>query len=245
MWSSISVVIPVYNSSKTLEILVERLDSELKKLCYKYEIIMVDDCSRDDSFNVMKKIYDSEDNIKIVKLSENFGQQNAIICGFNEAEGDYVVTIDDDLQHLPEEIGKLLEEIDKGYDVVYGIPEKKQHSRVRNFGTEMTNLLFNKLFNKPEEIRISSFRVVKREIVDRIKGYRDSFVYISALTFKNTRNIGNVSVAHNPREHGRSNYNVYKLFKLYIKIYVYYSNNVLVSFFKSKKPQYIVEKKHL
>jgi len=242
---SISAVIPVYNSGGTLEPLVERLSLVLGRLAEDYEIIMVDDGSRDDSFRVMERIYRSRENIKIIKLDGNYGQQNAIICGLAAARMELVVTIDDDLQYPPEEIGKLLKKLEEGYDVVYGIPEVKKHSKVRNFGTRMTDLLFRRLYSKPKEIGISSFRIIKSGVAKKIACSGESFVYISALTFRITRNIANVSVSHNFREVGRSNYNLLKLLKLYFKILIYYSESIDLGFLKSGRAQFVVEKKYM
>ncbi|MHC1719177.1 MAG: glycosyltransferase family 2 protein [Clostridiaceae bacterium] len=242
---SISAVVPVYNSSATIEQLVARLSTVFGRLSADYEIIMVDDGSCDNSFNVMEKVYKSRENIKIIKLDGNYGQQNAIICGFAAVQKDLVVTIDDDLQYPPEEIEKLLEKLEEGYDIVYGIPQIKKHSKVRNLGTRMTDLLFRILYRKPRDIRISSFRILKADIAKKIVLNRESFVYISALTFKITRNIANVPVLHNPREVGKSNYSFYKLLKLYLKIFIYYSESIDLGFLKAGKAQFVVEKKYV
>lgn len=241
----ISVVVPVYNSSRTIEQLVERLSKVFEGLAADFEIIMVDDGSLDNSFSVMEKIYKSRENIKIVKLDGNYGQQNAIICGLAAVEKELAVTIDDDLQYPPEEIEKLLKKLEEGYEVVYGIPKDKKHSRVRNIGTRMTDLLFRVLYNKPKDIKISSFRIIKADVVKEIVLSKEAFVYISALTFKITRNIANVSVLHNPREIGKSNYNLYKLLRLYLKIFIYYSESINLNFLKSGKAQFVVEKKYV
>jgi len=242
---SISVVVPIYNSSRTIEQLVERLLNALQEIAADFEIIMVDDGSRDNSFDEMKKAYISKENIKIIKLQGNYGQQNAIICGLAASEKDLVVTIDDDLQYPPEEISKLLLKLEEGYDVVYGIPKDKKHSRLRNMGTKMTDLLFRVLYNKPKNIQISSFRIIRAEVVKTIVLNKEAFVYISALTFKTTKNIANVSVSHNAREIGQSNYSLYKLLKLYFNILIYYSERIDLSFLKSGKTQFVVEKKYV
>ena len=245
MNKSISVVVPIYNSSRTIAQLVERLCNALEEIAEDFEIIMVDDGSRDNSFDEMEKAYISKENIKIIKLQGNYGQQNAIICGLVASEKDLVVTIDDDLQYPPEEINKLLLKLEEGYDVVYGIPKDKKHSKLRNMGTKMTDLLFRVLYNKPKNIKISSFRIIKAEVVKSIVLSKESFVYISALTFKTTKNIANISVLHNPREVGHSNYSLYKLLKLYFNILIYYSERIDLSFLKSGKTQFLVEKKYV
>lgn len=243
MIKSISIVVPVYNGIRTIEQLVDRLIKTLKNLGADFEIILVDDGSRDNSFNIMEKIYSLKENIKIIKLDGNYGQQNALICGLAASKKELVVTIDDDLQYPPEEIEKLIKKLEEGYEVVYGIPKDKKHSSFRNIGTRATDLLFRVLYSKPQDIKISSFRVIKADVVKRIIVSKESFVYISALTFKITRNIANVSVSHSSREFGRSNYNIYKLLELFFKIVIYYSERIDLSFLKSEKAQFVVEKK--
>lgn len=236
---------PIYNSNKTIGQLVDRLFKTLQGITSDFEIIMVDDGSWDDSFKEMEKAYRLKENIKIIKLDGNYGQQNAIICGLSACSKELVVTIDDDLQYPPEEIEKLIKKLEEGYDVVYGIPKDKKHSNFRNLGTKMTDLMFRFLYNKPKDIKIGSFRIIKADVVKRIIVSREAFVYISALTFKTTRNIANIPVIHNTRQVGRSNYNVYKLLRLYLNILIYYSEGINLCFLKSRKTQFIVEKKYV
>lgn len=245
MQGSISVVVPVYNSENSLEHFYVVLSKELKKICDDYEIIMVDDGSLDNSYEKMEVLHNIDSRVKIIKLDGNFGQQNALMCGFHYSTGEYIVTLDDDLQHPPEEIHKLYKKINEGYDVVYGIPIIKQHSVYRKIGSKMTDYLFNKICLKPKNIKISSFRIIRKNIISEIIKDKTSFVYISAITFKNTNNISNVEVNHNVRKYGKSNYNFYKLLKLYIKLYLYYSNHKIFKMVTSSKPQYIIKHKKL
>lgn len=241
MKPNISVVVPVYNSEYSLDELCGRLIYILSQMCFRYELILVDDGSNDKSYNKMLELHKNNNHIKAIQLRGNFGQQNALICGFHYAVLDYVVTMDDDLQHPPEEIPKLYEKILEGYDIVYGIPIKKQHSSYRNLGTKATDLLFDKLCSKPHNIKVSSFRIMKKDLVQKITLDKTSFVYLSAMTFKNTNKVANVYVNHNCRKYGKSNYTFLKLFKLYTKLYIYYSSCLLFKIFKSKRPQFIVK----
>ena len=245
MQGSISVVVPVYNSENSLEHFYEVLSVELKKICDDYEIIMVDDGSLDNSYEQMKVLHTIDSRVKIIRLDGNFGQQNALMCGFHYSTGEYIVTLDDDLQHPPEEIHKLYRKIHEGYDVVYGIPIIKQHSVYRKMGSKMTDYLFNKICLKPKNIKISSFRIIRKNIISQIIKDKTSFVYISAITFKNTNNISNVEVNHNARKYGKSNYDFYKLLKLYIKLYLYYSKHKIFKIVTSSKPQYVIKDKKL
>lgn len=244
MYSSISVVIPVYNSEKSLRELYEGLTAELSEISASCEIIMVDDGSRDDSFTEMLRLHAFDKAVKLVRLDGNFGQQNAIMCGLRYASGDYVVTMDDDLQHPPEEIRKLVEKLEEGFDVVYGIPEDKKHSAVRNIGTAMTDLLFNLICGKPGKVKVGSFRVLKRELVGKIAADCTSFVYITAITLKYTKRIGNVAVEHNERKYGTSNYSLIKLFKLFFKLFINYAD-LPFHICRDSKPQYIIKNLYL
>lgn len=245
MWSSISVIIPVYNSRNSLDELYCRLSTSLKKISNKYEIILVDDASIDNSYDKMLDLHNKDNQVKAIRLDGNFGQQNAIMCGFYYAKGEYIITLDDDLQHRPEHIENLINKLDKGYDVVYGIAEKKQHSFYRNLGSKMTNYLFNKICSKPKDIRVSSFRVIRRNIISEIIKNDSSFVYISAIILKITKNIGNVYIKHDARKYGNSNYNFIKLLKQFIKLYVYYSDSRFVKIFVSSSPQFKIKDKML
>lgn len=241
MWESISAVIPVYNSSKSLDELYNRLSSTLKLICYDYEIILVDDGSKDDSFGKMKELHYRDNSVKAISLDGNYGQQNAIKCGFEFVNGEYIITLDDDLQHNPEDIEKLIKKLDKGYDIVYGITLKKQHSFFRNIGSRLTNYLFNRICNKPKDVKVSSFRAIKRDVLEKIKEDKTSFVYITAISFKITRNIGNVYINHQTRKYGSSNYNIKKLVFLFLKLYVYYSDSTRFKYFIKDKPQFRIK----
>lgn len=244
MYGSISVVVPVYNSSSSIKELCTRLVKVLTTITNIYEIILVDDNSQDNSFDQMKLARSNNPAVKLIRLSENFGQQNAIMCGLRHAKGEYVITIDDDLQNPPEEIDALMKGIEKGYDVVYGIPTIKKHSTIRNLGSTMADLLFDMVCGKPRKIKVSSFRAMKRPIVEKIIEEKSSFVYISAITLQYTKNIGNVIVMHEQRKYGSSNYNIKKLAKLFYNIYVNYSR-VDSKIVKDAKPQYIIKEMYL
>lgn len=241
MWESISVVVPVYNSRKSLDELYNRLSSSLSLICYAYEIILVDDGSLDDSFSKMKELHFRDRSVKAISLDGNYGQQNAIKCGFEFAKGQYIVTIDDDLQHKPEDIEKLIKKIDEGYDIVYGIAGKKQHYFIRNIGSKLTNFLFNRICNKAKDVRVSSFRVMKRHILDKIIEDKTSFVYITAISLKITKNIGNVYINHEERKYGDSNYNLRKLVLLFLKLFIYYGDSKLFKYFIKDKEQFRIK----
>lgn len=240
MWNSISVIIPVYNGEECLEELYTRLADNLKRLSWEYEIVLVDDGSSDNSYEKMKLLHQRDRRVKVIRLAGNFGQQNALFCGLHYTTGDYVVTMDDDLQHNPEDIEKLLLELDKGYQVVYGIPLERKHPFYRQVGSKVTYYLFNRITTKPPGLKISSFRVIRRELVEKIIKEQTSFVYISAIIFRYTSQVGNVTISHASRKHGESNYNFRKLLKTFLKIYIYYSNSRFLKYFTSSGPAYII-----
>lgn len=240
MYTSISVVIPVYNSENSLGELCRRIIKVLGTIVCEYEIIMVDDGSKDNSLHEMRKLHADEKTVKIISLDGNFGQQNAIMCGLRHAGGDYVITIDDDLQHPPEEIPKLLEKLEEGFDVVYGIPSAKKQSCFRAFGTIMTDMFFNIICSKPKTVKVGSFRGLKKHIVEKIADDHTTFVYITAITLKHTRNIGNVAVEYAVRKYGSSNYSLCKLITLFCKLFINYSG-LSIRHYNKRSAQYIIK----
>ena len=237
----ISVVIPVYNSEKTVSKLCLKLINEMESNSVNFEIILVDDKSTDNSYCEIKKLAKRYKNIKCIKLKKNFGQQNALFCGLNFAKGDYIITMDDDLQNSPSDIFRLYNTILKGYDVVYAIPFDKKHSTYRNVFSRINDFVFTKLFNKPKDIKISSFRIMNKKIVEKIKLETGAFIYLSAAIFKHTKDASNIKVEHIERNTGKSNYSVLKLGVLFTKLIIYYSDIKMFKFFKSYKPQYEIE----
>lgn len=243
MGDSISVVIPVYNAEASLCELYRRLSITLSRITDDFEIIMVDDYSKDKSYQQILGLHKKDHRLKGIKLAENFGQQNALFCGFNYVKGDYVVTLDDDLQHSPRDIVKLYRAIKQGYEVVYGIPKDREYSLYRKIGSKMTNFLFNLISSKKSNIRVSSFRIIKRGLIDRIIEHKTAFVYISAIILQYTDEIVNIYVSHYNRRYGKSNYNFIKLLGLFLNLYIYYGNFSMLRLFRSKKPPYIIAEK--
>ncbi|TDE11544.1 glycosyltransferase family 2 protein [Dyadobacter psychrotolerans] len=219
----LSVVIPVYNSQSTIRLLVERLQSELSAI--SFEIVMVNDGSRDASERIGQQLADQYSNVRFISLRRNYGEFNAVMCGLNWAYGDYCVMIDDDFQNPPEEIFKLLATAEKGdHDVVYTYYEKKQHSKRRNMGSKLVNWITGYLLNKPKDLYLSSFKLIKHEVVQEIIKYQGPYPYIDGLIFRITNNIGTVQVSHLKREEGASNYTWRKLISLFLNILFCYSS---------------------
>lgn len=207
-----SIVIPVYNSEATLEELCNRVQSVFEKITDNIEIIFVDDGSYDSSWDKMKWLRSKDKRVKIIQLMRNYGQHNALMCGFRFAQGEYVITMDDDLQNPPEEIPKLIDKISEEYDLVYGEYMSKKHSWFRNTGSELIQLLYKKVFDVNNNL--TAFRIIKRELVESILKYDKNYVFIDGLLAWNTKKIGYIDVEHHERTSGRSGYNLKKLITL-------------------------------
>jgi glycosyltransferase involved in cell wall biosynthesis len=219
----LSVIIPVYNSESTIRQLVERLQTALEAI--SFEIVMVNDSSRDASETICKQIASTYSNVRFISLRRNYGEFNAVMCGLNWAYGEYAVMIDDDFQNPPEEILKLLAVAENGhYDVVYTHYARKQHARHRNFGSKVVNWITSYLLNKPKDLYLSSFKLIKKEVVQEIIKYQGPYPYIDGLIFRITNNIGKVQVSHLKREEGTSNYTWRKLISLFLNILFCYSS---------------------
>ncbi|MGV8905612.1 MAG: glycosyltransferase family 2 protein [Acetobacterium sp.] len=222
MTIDISVVVPVYNSSKSIKELVTRTVTTLEKAEATFEIILVDDSSKDDSLKMLTGLNERDPRVIVIALENNGGQQPAIKTGMKSALGDAVVTIDDDLEYRPEDIPLLLSELKKGYDVVYGIVNRRGYPFYRQFGSNLVDLFFTICLDKPKNIRVGSFRILNRGTVNRIIKDETPFVYITGITLGFTKNIGNVTVNHQERKYGKSNYNLKKLIKLFLNLFYYY-----------------------
>lgn len=208
---TISAIIPVYNSEESLELLTKRISKVLKEYSGGYEIIMVNDGSRDASWQVICKLADSNHCIKGINLMRNYGQHNALLAGIREAKFDIIVTIDDDLQHPPEEIPKLLGKLDEGYDVVYGSAEEEKHSFSRNIASQITKLAFQSIMKVKVARKISAFRVFRTSLRDAFENYHAPHPSIDVLLTWATIQFSFVEVEHTERKTGESNYTFKKL----------------------------------
>lgn len=219
----VSVVIPVYRSAGTLEDLVTRLVSVLDRLRFDFEIVLVEDGSPDNSWEVLKHVQlVHPSRLVTIQLMRNFGQPNALMCGFRHARGRYIVTMDDDLQNPPEEIPKLINAIAaSGLDLVYGHYDEKQHEYWRNLGSRLVNFFYRLVFRSNRTT--TSFRIMRRQIVESILTYDLNFTYIDGLLAWNTQRIGEVVVEHHPRSAGRSGYSGSKLFVLALNLFTNFS----------------------
>lgn len=221
----ISVVIPVYRASQSLEILIDRLHQVLKQMEDDYEIILVDDCSPDDSWLVLKTLKQQYGkSLKLARLLVNVGQHNAILCGLSLSTGEIVITMDDDLQHPPDQIPKLVESIDQGFDLVIGAYESKKHSRIRQSSGQLIDWIIIKIFGLPSNFQLTSFRATTRPVVDNVCQMGGVFPYITAMMLVSASRYTNVVVRHDPRPFGKSNYNLKRSFRLAANLIFSYSS---------------------
>ena len=208
---SISVIIPVYNSEKTLKKLNDRINSVLSKLTDKYEIIFVNDGSKDTSNEVIKNLVKNYPFCRGIHLMRNYGQHNALLCGIRNAKYEFIVTLDDDLQNPPEEIPKMLKKLIQGYDVVYGVPEKERRGLFRDLASILTKFALTIILGVKIARYVSDFRIFRTELRNSFTHYRGSFVFIDVLLTWGTDKFSAIEVQHGKREIGKSNYSFIRL----------------------------------
>ena len=216
-----SIVIPCYKSSKTIRKVVEMTMQEMDRLDRReYEFVLVDDCSPDDGETMAALMGLVRDYacVKVVELAKNAGQHNAVMAGLNEGSGDVFIAMDDDMQTHPSQLGKLLDEFDKGYDIVYGYYEHKEHSKFRNFGSYVNYMTVRIMLKKPKDLKTSSFWVIRKFVRDYAVEYKSAYTHLQGLFLRTTRNISSVPIQHFKREVGTSNYTLKKLIKLWSNI---------------------------
>lgn len=219
----LSIVIPVYNSATTLNSLLARLTQTIETVTLSYEIILVDDGSRDDSWVVIQSLRESYDaHLVAVQLMRNYGQHNTLMCGLSMARGEYVVTMDDDLQNPPEEIPKLLTHIKQhNLDLVYGCPNSRNHAAWRNLGSNIVWHFYRTVFCNP--VTPTPFRIMRRQLAQSVMFYDLNFTYLDGLLAWCTSRIAGVEVEHHPRAQGNSGYSLGKLLSLALNLYTNFS----------------------
>lgn len=224
MKEKVSFVIPCYRSEKTIEHVVTEINDTMESLPqYEYEIILINDCSPDGTFEAIRKLCNIHENIIGIDLAKNFGQHAALMAGFREVSGDIIVCLDDDGQTPANEVDKLLKRIEKGSDVVYASYDHKQHSAFRNFGSKVNELMTRMMLGKPKELYISSYFAAKRFIIEEVIRYENSYPYVIGLVLRATKNIDNVPVHHREREIGSSGYTIKKLLGLWFNGFTAFS----------------------
>jgi len=203
--------VPVYNGRQSLEPLVDGLEEVLSQCTDNFEIILVNDGSKDNSWQIIEKLVEGRKTVRGFNLMRNYGQHNALLAGIRLARCPIIVTVDDDLQHPPQEIPKLLEKLDEGFDVVYGAPETAQHGLWRNLASQITKMALSSVINVKIARKVSAFRAFRTSLRDTFADYRGAHPSIDVLLSWGTNRFSSVSVRHQSREKGRSNYTFAKL----------------------------------
>ena len=213
-----SIVIPVYGSSKVLKTLYKRINNVFVDISNNYEIIFIEDCSPDNVWDVILDISSFDKRVRALKLSKNFGQHNALLCGIREARGNFIITLDDDLQNPPEEIPNLINEISKGFDVVYGKPKKEKRVFYRKIITQFTKFSLDYATGSSNSRNISSFRIFKNNLRESFSNFNNQTVNIDILLTYSTNKLSFINVDHNARYQDKSGYNLLKLIRHTINI---------------------------
>lgn len=220
----ISFVIPCYRSEHTLPHVVAEINEKMKTMDqYEYDIILINDCSPDDTMGTIRKLCQEYPHIKGIGFAKNFGQHSALMAGLRHSDGDYVVCLDDDGQTPADEVDKLLDKLEEGYDAVYAKYEHKHHSAFRNLGSRINELMTRMMLEKPAALYVSSYFAVKRFVVEDMIRYENSYPYVIGLVLRATKNIANVVVNHRDREEGASGYTLKKLLGLWFNGFTAFS----------------------
>ena len=221
----VSFVIPCYKSALTIEGVIQEIKETMASFQkkYSYEVILVNDFPEDGTFDVIREITAENENIIGVNLAKNFGQHAALMAGFHYCSGDITVCLDDDGQTPANDVGKLLDKIEEGYDVVYAKYEHKKHSAFRNFGSKVNEIMTRFMLGKPRELYVSSYFAARKFVVDEMLRYQNSYPYVIGLVLRTTKNVTNVVVNHREREIGTSGYTFGKLLGLWLNGFTAFS----------------------
>ncbi len=208
---TISAVIPVFNSEESLIELVDRLKTVLEVLTADFEIIMINDASVDNSWDIIRRLTARYPFVRGINLMRNYGQHNAILAGAREARFKTIVTLDDDLQNPPEEIPKLFDELDRGFDVVYGTPVSERHGLLRDLASRLTKLALKVSMGVDIAPHVSAFRVFRTDVRQAFSEYQGPNLSLDVLLAWGTTRFSHVTVNHESRKAGRTNYTIGKL----------------------------------
>ena len=219
----ISFVIPCYGSERTIAGVIDEIQSVVDNSDYEYEIIVVNDSSPDNVLNIIRKLSLADRKIKVIDLAKNFGQHSALMAGYAHTTGDLIVSLDDDGQIPVDEVFKLINKLDEGYDAVVARYPEKKHNFLRNMGSHINDIMAHVLIGKPRNLYLSSYFILKRFILNEMLNYKNSYPYIAGLLLRSTNKIGNVDVNHRERSTGKSGYTFSKLLALWINGFTAFS----------------------
>ena len=212
----VSFVIPCYYSQDTISGVVQDIFKEFPKDEYDIEVVLVNDGSKDNTYEVLKGLAKKDNRVVAIDQSRNFGQDGATMCGLTVATGDYIVVLDDDGQNPPCEAHKLLAEIEKGYEAVFAVYHEKKDSSFKKFGHDLNDMMVTTLIGKPKDIELNSYFVITSFVRNQMIKYQGAYPYIWGLILRSTDNIANVYVEHKSREVGESTYTLRKLIGLWL-----------------------------
>ncbi len=220
----VSFVIPCYRSEETITGVVEEIREKMNSLPeYDHEIILVNDCSPDNTFSVLKSLALSDERITAIDFARNFGQHSALMAGLRQTKGDIVICMDDDGQTPADQADRLLDALKNGADVAYARYANKKHSAFRNFGSRVNERMARFMLNKPKSLAVSSYFAAKRYIVNDMIRYENSYPYVIGLVLRATNNIVNVDIDHRSRVSGSSGYTMKKLLNLWMNGFTSFS----------------------
>jgi len=218
-----SIVIPVFNEEDNLPELYQRLTKVMSALNANYEIIFVDDGSQDNSFQILKGLHEKDNNVKVIRFTRNFGQHPAVMAGFSAAKGDIMITLDADLQNPPEEIPKLIDKLDDGYEVVFGVFQRRKHSAFRRAGSSFAKWALVRIL-PGETTDLSGFRALRSYTVAQLKLLNEKSKFLDGLLCWMGYKVGKVEVAHEERHSGKTKYTPFKLLSLWLDMVVSFTN---------------------
>ena len=218
-----SVVVPVFNSVDVVGETIDRITAVFEQAGLPYQLILVNDGSKDGSWQLIADRARTQPHIVALNLLRNYGQHHANLAGLREASGDYVITMDDDLQNPPDQALILIEEAMTGRDVVFGRFERKQAAGYRRIGSKLISLINRRVFAQPPGLAVSNFRILRRDVVDRICESRTAHPYITGQALMFSNNASDVPVRHDPRPVGKSNYGLRRILTLVLTILFSYS----------------------
>ncbi len=216
----ISVVIPVYNSGDNLLELGKQIDEALQTI--PYEIVFVNDNSKDNSWQIIKQLVEANKKISAVNFRKNFGQDSALLAGLKIAKGNYVVIMDDDLQHSPHDIPRLYEECKRGFDICYADFREKNQATWKNIGSWINGKIATVLLDKPKGVYMSPFKIIRGSVVRDIS-FNGPFPYIDGILLELTNNVASLRTAHHKRYKGKSNYSLVASISVFLKSFTSFS----------------------
>lgn len=224
----LSFVIPCYRSADSVGDVIERIIATVTSDGrYDYEIICINDYSPDNTLEVLKQIAAGNPKVKVLALTRNFGQHSALMAGYNHVTGDIVVCLDDDGQNPPEEVFKLVDKLEEGYDLVSARYAKKKHNFIRRIGSKVSFAMSRYLVGMPKDLDLNSYCVFRRFVADEVVKYRNAYPFVHGLMLRITRNIANVDITHQDRQSGASGYTLGKLLGLWMNGFTAFSEKPL------------------